>query len=485
MHFSQLNILLLEDDIFEVEKVVNSLKNNNFGVNFSIHTAINLDAFYKLLDKQSPELILLDIKIGEEKFAGLESIREIRLKHPGLVIVMRSFLDDAKTIEKCLKDGADDFISKHSDNAELSMRILQSYKLALLKKGVSLNSDNLKEENFVGQTMEMISQRMKRIVDSAITSIYIQGESGTGKEVAAKTLQMHLPEGCKFISVNCGAISDSILESELFGHEKGAFTGANAVKHGYLESASGGWLFLDEVARLSMSAQVALLRVLETGDLLRVGSTKPISINVKIISATNEDIEQLIKDGKFRLDLWQRLNEVTIKLPPLRERKNEIPSLLEYFSKTMMGGPYEITKAASQILIAYDWEEGNIRELRNCLRAMTEYQVNKKLTPLAIPEKIYKEDESKGIEPLTGDDDFALSSEQVSFVFESTQPFNYDELCDKLFLQLIDLVTNNGEKVYSERKVSNILGMARSTYSRKIKSLLDKNLIKEDSKVIQ
>jgi DNA-binding NtrC family response regulator len=188
-----------------------------------------------------------------------------------------------------------------------------------------------------------------------------------------------------FVTVNCAALAPTLLEAELFGAVRGAYTGAQTDRRGVFEAAHRGWLFLDEVACLTTTAQAALLRAVENQEIVRVGDTRPIKVNVRILSATNEDLGALVAAGRFRRDLWQRLCETTLILPPLSARRQEIPELIDHLARELPGGPFEVTPVAKRLLADLDWRDGNIRQLRNCLRAMTEHQTNGILCPQAIP----------------------------------------------------------------------------------------------------
>ena len=232
-----------------------------------------------------------------------------------------------------------------------------------------------------------------------------------------------------------------------------------------LESASGGWFFLDEVASLSSSAQVALLRVLENQEVTRIGESFPRKINVRFIAATNVPLHHRVEEGKFRNDLWQRLCETEIILKPLRERKNEIPDLISFFCKTMRGGPYKIENTAMNVLCQLPWSEGNVRELRNCLRAMTEHQTHKILTPMGIPERILL----KNKDITENNDDTGLIIIPLKDEFGNLQTF--EQMTDLLLKKYIHLTSNDKINI---SQLAKQLGIARSTLQIKIK----KNKIK-------
>jgi len=486
MSTERLSVVHLDDDPFELERVKAALEKHAMACSFEVESFSTSEEYRRRINhKPVPDVVILDIHIDSDE-AGIRLAEFTRKTTPSTVILMCSTADDVSTITECLNSGADDFISKQSDKGELSLRVYNSYKLASLKHG----SDNEKgagrnKSKTIGSTMSRISKRVPQIVNSAISAVFIKGESGTGKEVAADLFGATLTGSMPFIKVNCGAIAPTLLESELFGHVKGAFTGAQADKKGLLEAASGGWIFLDEVATLSTSAQVALLRVLENQEVTRVGSTKPVHINVRVLSATNEPIEKMIKEGRFRGDLWQRLKEAIIDLPSLRDRPDEIPALIDYFCETMPGGPYQVSGPVKEILSNVSWTEGNIRELRNCLRAMTEFHVNKLLTPLSIPERIWDElgdkpgtnaPEQANILPRhSASSGNSAAKGQINLPWNMSETQNYDYLADLLLLEMTKMLADKQGKM-SLRSLAQAIGVSRSTLSGRFKSMIHKNV---------
>ncbi len=481
-----LHILHLDDEPFELENLARALKASEGTPTFQVESCSSLDKYLvRLQGKSIPDIVILDIHLDSSVAGSASPVEETKRVWPDVVILMCSAMDDVATIAESLNRGADDFISKKSDREELALRIRNSYKLALLKKGTLSLADREESPSkskltYVGKTLERIAQRVPLMIHSAISAVHVNGESGTGKEMVADLFAYHLGNSGPFIKVNCGAISPTLLESELFGHVKGAFTGAVTDKKGFLESASGGWIFLDEVACLSSSAQVALLRVLENQELLRVGTSQAKSIHVRVISATNEPLPKLVAEGKFRKDLWQRLCETEIDLLPLRERPNEIEPLVRHFCEHMPGGPYQITAPTLDVLCSLPWESGNIRELRNCLRAMTELHVNKNLTPLSIPERIWKKmDKPEEIESATSFSPPSPFADQVVISWGQNDPLLFDQLSDKLLLEVTKKLAQKRGKL-SLRTLSKEIGMARSTLSGRLRNLVQQKMVGYD-----
>lgn len=498
-------VVHFDDEIYEIEKIQKVLSSGKLQFSFKLVSLQDPDTFLDdIAALGSVHCFLLDIFHKEKGKIGIELAKIARRKYPKTVILMRSSLDDGKTIQQCLEAGADDFISKEASHAEILLRLSHAVTLRYSTPAIPENK-KAAVDFIVGATMQGVSKRIPRILESAITSVFVGGESGAGKEVVADIVGAHLGKSSPLVRVNCGAIAPSLLESELFGHVKGAFTGAVTDKRGLIEAANGGWIFLDEVATLSKPAQVALLRVLETGDVTRVGDHKSRRVKVKVLSATNENIPKMIEDGEFRQDLWQRLIEARIDLAPLRERRGEIPALIQYFCSTMPGGPYKIAKSAVKLLVDCDWRGGNVRELRNCLRAMTEFQVQGLLTPLGIPshiidqmsdpesrqnadEIIEKAKAAKEIvidnapakpEPTARTAQTDTSAERPdALVIEcdwETQP-TFEDITNFMLIELCKSVHVRHGKL-SMRKFSKEIGVSRSAITSRLKGIVQKGLI--------
>lgn len=400
--------------------------------------------------------MLLDINLNEERH-GLELIADIRAKADNPVIVLYSSLVETTMISSGLQLGVDDFLSKGCPTDEMRLRLVHSFLQRRKPRTRQMSPE------IIGETIQKVNDRLSLVHDSAVSTVHVYGESGTGKEIVAQIIQASiLPR--TMVKINCATIVPNLMASELFGHCRGAFSGANNDRIGYLERARDSWLFLDEVACLSEEIQAALLRVLESGELVRVGESTPRRVEVKILSASNVPLAKLVEEGKFRLDLWQRLQELEITLPPLRERRQEIPLLIEHFLKTMRGGPYKITHEARQILQHHDWQQGNIRELRNCLRSMSAHHVNGLLTPTTIPDRLWRLNEQRTPTVL------------LNNFFANQPPLSFNELLPRLTLACL-------QEHYRHHGRTSLAVFAKnfqlhpSTASRKIKQLLDTGLL--------
>lgn len=339
---------------------------------FEIFTAEDGVAAMNALQQRPFDVVLLDVKMP--RVDGMEVLRFINEHHPTTHVIMLSNYADVKTAIEATKLGAYDFVGKPYNRDELLatvFRAIEHRRLAidneLMKYELSRKSGE-KEIIARSPAMKSLIATAKKIASSD-SIVHVHGASGSGKELIAHLVHSEsLRKERPFVIVNCASLPDNLLESELFGHEKGAFTNAHQMKQGLVEVANGGSLFLDEVGDISPIVQPKLLRFLETGEFRRVGGTTSMQVDVRIISATNKDLQAEVQAGRFREDLLYRLNVVTLRIPPLKDRKEDIPLLVEYFLKKKMKGKSvkKIHDNAFQALLAYDWP-GNIRELEHAI----------------------------------------------------------------------------------------------------------------------
>jgi DNA-binding NtrC family response regulator len=384
----KISILIVDDE----ESVRDSLYNWFIEDGYTVECVNNAKQALAVLESVNYDIILADIKMPG--MDGLEMLRRIKsLEKDSVVIVMTAFAT-VDTAVQALKDGAYDYITKPFDPDDLSHLIRNASKqIALSNENISLKErvvslENI--ENLIGES-EAMKEVFKQIesVSKSDSSVIITGESGTGKELIAKAIHANSPRKYfPLVSVHCGALTESLLESELFGHEKGAFTGAVYNRKGRFEMADSGTIFLDEIATISPKMQIELLRVLENKTFVRVGGNKEITSDFRVICATNRNLKQMVEEGTFREDLYYRLNVVNIHVPPLRERKDDIPLLTEYFiSKycTQMNKPLiHIDKTALKKLEEFDYP-GNIRELENMIERAIVIGNGKKITVKNLP----------------------------------------------------------------------------------------------------
>ncbi len=366
------SVILVVDDQESIRHFVsNALKDSGYEV-------WDADCGRRALERLAegpPDLVLLDLKLGDVD--GIEVLKRAKEMYRELPVIILTAHADVESAVEAMKAGAFDFVTKpvHLDQLRVLVeRGLESQKLIreleLLRRKDSVRGGG--GGDFVRGTspaIQRVYQVAEQVAQSDTTSVLIEGESGTGKQLVASIIHEKSSRHDKpFLEINCAAIPKDLLESELFGHEKGAFTDARQKKQGLLELANGGTLFLDEIGEMSLPLQVKLLKVLETMTFRRVGGTKDIRVSVRIISATNQDLDQMVKDGHFREDLYYRLKVVPIHVPALRERREDIPPLanhfLRHFSRAFHKNFERLSPEAERMLVSYPWP-GNIRELKN------------------------------------------------------------------------------------------------------------------------
>ncbi len=342
--------------------------------NYDVETAESGEDALRKFTKGKYDLVLADMKMPGMN--GLELLAKIKEIDEEIVFILVTAYASVPSAIKALKDGAYDYITKPIDPEELSHLVEKAIRQIYLRKENQQLRESIDEtirpENLIGESMQM--QKILSLINtvaSTDTTVMIRGESGTGKELVAKAIHINSPRKYfPIVTVNCGALAESLLESELFGHEKGAFTGAHYRRKGKFELANGGTIFLDEIGSVTPKMQVELLRVLDSKQFTRVGGNDSIKSDFRVIAATNENLEDLVKEGKFREDLYYRLNVFSIFVPPLRERRDDIPLLALYFLKkfvTVMNKKIrDFSKEAMDFIQNYSWP-GNVRELENAV----------------------------------------------------------------------------------------------------------------------
>src|SRR3954465_10393949 len=390
------SVLIVDDEKHTREGLQQALAEN-----YDVTVAANADEAFNLLDAQPFDVVLTDLRMPGK--SGLKVIdKALALPHRPAVLMMTAY-GKIETAVEAMKRGAVDFLTKPVNIERLEVLIQRALKTKTLEvQGEQLHErldEKFKVEGIIGTSdkLKAVIDKMKVVAASRAT-ILIEGESGTGKELIAQAIHQSSPRSRgPFVAVHCAALSENLLESELFGHERGSFTGATERRIGRFESADGGTLFLDEIGEISQSTQVKLLGFLETKSIERVGGSKPIELDVRLVAATNRNLEQMVREGKFREDLFFRLNVVRLFMPPLRERKEDIPLLLAHFIKVFSEEngvpPLTMEPGALRTLQAYSWP-GNIRELRNfCENAVvlrrggsfTEYDLEPKFREGTLP----------------------------------------------------------------------------------------------------
>jgi two-component system response regulator PilR (NtrC family) len=356
---------------------------------YRVTLAGNGEEVLKLIEKDIFDLVLLDIRMP--KMDGIAVLKKIKAAFPETIVIMITAYASTDTAIKAMKEGAYDYITKPFKSIEEIKVIIKN---ALEKKNLQTENLLLKQVvkdryqfgNIIGQSpkMQALYELLERLAPTK-TNILITGESGTGKELVAKAIHYNSSRKDKaFVTLNCGAIPESLIESELFGHMKGAFTDAIATKKGLFEMADEGTIFLDEISELPLLMQVKLLRVLQDKEFKRVGGTEDIRVDVRIISATNKDLEAAVREKRFREDLFYRLNVIQIKLPPLRERREDIPVLAAHFlkkySQELNKNINKISPEALHLLLNYGYP-GNVRELQNIIERAVALGNGQELVP--------------------------------------------------------------------------------------------------------
>ncbi len=361
-------VLIVEDE--KVQRVV--LAGDLQGRGFSVLEADSVEKALSVVSANTVEVVLSDLKLQGE--SGIDLVKKLRLVNPEISVVIMTAYATVETAVEAMKEGAYDFVTKPYNLDEMEMIIRRIIEKNNLTSEVRYLREQLSSINRLEGYITN-SEKMEKVLDVASrvspskASVLIIGESGTGKELLARAIHYSgKRKDGMFVAVNCAALNENLLESELFGHEKGSFTGADRQHKGRFEIADGGTIFLDEIGDLPLHTQVKLLRILQEGEFERVGGSVTLSVDVRIIAATNKNIEELIKEDKFREDLYYRLNVVNIKIPPLRERKEDIPLLIDSFAakyiKETDKKRIEFSKQAIDLLMKYNYP-GNIRELEN------------------------------------------------------------------------------------------------------------------------
>ncbi|MBU1936133.1 sigma-54 dependent transcriptional regulator [bacterium] len=404
-----------------------------------------------ILEQESFSLLITDLRMPE--MTGLELVEVARRRYPQMMVIVITAFASLESAIEALRLGAADYIMKPFQVDEIRLVIAKILEQLELRRENRTLRERLEENQntpmIIGQSpqMQRVMDLIKRIAPSDAT-ILITGESGTGKELVVQAIhRQSLRHQNPFVTINCGAFPDSLLESELFGHVRGSFTGAVRDKEGLFKVASKGTLFLDEIADMSPSLQVKLLRALQEHEILPVGATKPIKVDVRVIAATNADLEKKQKSGEFRSDLYYRLAVIPIHLAPLRERKEDIPKLVQCFLERVCkrnGLPdKKISTEAMKLVLAYPWP-GNVRELENTIERAVILSESDTVMPEALPGKIH-------------------SSESSSFQWNiSRETMTLEEVEKDYLLQVLE------ETGWQKKRASEILGIDPSTIYRKL-----------------
>lgn len=381
-------VLIIDDE----EKLRNLLARIIKLEGFTVTEAGNLKAGHKTIEREDPDVILCDVKLPDGN--GVDFIKEVKTKHPLIEIILLTAYGNIPDGIQAMKNGAFDYITKGDDNDKVIPLLNKAIEKVEMQKKIARLEDQVgkkyKFESIIGASKPLTDAiALAKKVAPTDATVLLLGETGTGKEVFAQSIHIAGKRAGKpFMALNCSAFSKDLLESEIFGHKAGAFTGALRDKKGLIEEANLGTLFLDEIGEMPFELQSKLLRVLETGEFIKVGDTNTTKVDVRFIAATNRDLQQDVKESKFREDLFYRLNVFIISLPSLRERKKDIPALAEYFLKIFSAktnaGVETMRKEFVEHLQQHDWK-GNIRELKNVIERAVILCITKELTLEDLP----------------------------------------------------------------------------------------------------
>lgn len=448
-----IQVLVVDNDRAHAEAMADSLRS----VGFACTMAGGGREAISMLESSTFEIVVTDLKMPD--VGGLEVLAKAKELQPDAEVILVTGHGTIESAVQAMQRGAFNYLLKPLDLKQLRAVVENAGRSQYLRRANAELHRRLDErfgfEGVIGNSPQMhdVVMRLQRIAPTDVT-VLIQGETGTGKELVAKAIHQNSPRKKRpFVALNCAALSEHILESELFGHVRGAFTDASSDRQGKFEYADGGTMFLDEVGDMPIPTQIKLLRVLESGEITRVGSNEPIKVNVRILSATNRDLEKAIADGTFREDLYHRLKVVTIRLPRLVERREDIPLLIDYFirehGKRHQKAIRGISVRARQALLRYDWP-GNVRQLRNIIESMVVVDIDEVLDVDDLPAELA---------PTPGDVEVVIERDGLKELVG--KPISEIE---KLFIGET-LKTTGGNR----EEAAGMLGIGERTLYRKIK----------------
>lgn len=381
-------IMIVDDDAVTCELLCEVFQRHGFEAHFEQSG----DDALAMLSTQTPDVIVSDIRM-KTRLDGLTLLDHVRRKSPQTPVVLMTAFGSIETAVRAVKHGAFDYISKpfKMDTVVSTVRRALTARSTKLEQTLGETEDEL-ASGLIGRNPEMLSiYKMIGCVSDALAPVLITGESGTGKELIARAIHTHGPrQNEPFVAVNCGALAETLLDSELFGHVKGSFTGAIANKRGIFELAQGGTVFLDEISETGVGLQVKLLRVLQEREVLPVGGDLAVKVRARVIAASNQDLDKLCEQGSFRRDLFYRLNVINIHVPPLRDRRDDIPLLLAHFLRkhTRSGQTLPVIEDETlELLISYTWP-GNVRELENVIERAITLNRSGRIAPEDLPARV-------------------------------------------------------------------------------------------------
>lgn len=439
-----------------------------FSPEFSIISALSAEEGLEKMASVQPDVVVMDVRLpGIDGLSALKKLREVDARTP--VIMMTAF-GTMTTAIQAMKFGAYEYLLKPFDVKKMREVIRKAYESGkMMRRSVSVKTNGQEGATKEGDVIVGISEAMQEVykligqVAAQDVTVLIRGESGTGKELVARALYQHSMRSKQpFLVINCAALPDNLLESELFGYEKGAFTGASERRVGKFEQVSGGTLFLDEIGEMSLLTQAKILRVIQYGEFTRMGGNNVVKTNVRLLAATNRNLEEMIEKGAFREDLYYRLNIITIDLPNLIQRKEDIPELVNYFinrySKETGKNIQGIDKKALEALLSYNWP-GNVRQLENCIRRAMVLAKGMRIVPEDLE---LKTDEKTDINALE-EDSFAALERIVEQIMNDESKIKLWPLMEKILIEKT-LKKTNGNQLQAAR----VLGIHRNTLKNRI-----------------
>jgi DNA-binding NtrC family response regulator len=445
-------VLLVEDDASVRESVGAALRDEGYEVKTAADGQEAMDTF-----TPGTDLVIADLVMP--KVDGRSLLRWVTSNHPETAVILMTGYGTIPQAVDAIKAGAAAYLTKPLDPGELLVQVNKALEDKRLRQEIARLRGQLREgwhyRHIIGKSPSM--RQVFAVIDRAApvrTTVLISGESGTGKEMVARALHEGSPRrGGPFLALNCGAIPENLIESTLFGHEKGAFTGADKTSRGYFQACDGGTLLLDEIGELPLAMQSKLLRVLEDSQVTPVGTTQPQKVDVRIVAATNRDLEEEVKAGEFRQDLFFRLNIVNIPLPPLRERPDDLPVLTRYFLDEICRSngfePREIDPSLLAAFAKYEWP-GNVRELKNTLESLLVLSGQRTLTADDLPEKFFREREAVGTDNGEGGAE------------ESRSELNLSNVSKQAILKALEACRGNRTEAAKQ------LGISRRTLHRRL-----------------
>ena len=465
------NVLVVDDD----EKICWAFTQFLESENYNPTIANSAEEGLRRIESDKPDVVLLDVNLPG--MSGLEALSEIKIHHPWVIVVIITAYDDVETTIEAMRLHAFDFVPKPIDLDVVKSVLERAFRTQSVRSTLPDETDESTEQRghrLVGKSEQMREiYKLIGVMASNTTTVLIEGETGTGKDLVARAIHAGSErKDMPFIPVDCGALPDELLESELFGYEAGAFTGAKAQgKPGRFELANGGTIFLDEVANMTPALQVKLLRTLQTQEIGRLGGTKTLNVDVRVIAATNQELNEMVKLGEFRADLYYRFKRISLHLPPLRERQEDIPLLVTHFLQLIqseLGKPIRgISEEGMNLIQNYNWP-GNVRELENCLRSAATLSRSDVILPDDLPDEIHTPQD------INTSDDTQLETSLKSIlrgvtktaITEGSKQL-YDDVVSLMDKALIELALAECSNNHS--KTAELLGISRTTLIKKMK----------------